>query len=205
MPSLPNCEAESRQKYRTEYDKATNTARRVFILPSDEQRAALAGVVDVLRARLAKSEKGVCTALLEALKHMPRQKGVVEDWASFFRQAEFDLGEFSATHLQEALAEYRKTETFYPTIAAINAICTRLRSYDEFRLRRVLESLNGSETPSKKNADEDRCNGPRDFSTVYAMLKKRQEPKVEPAPVAANRAETDAAELRAKLAGKVAG
>jgi hypothetical protein len=177
----------------------------VFILPSDEQRAALAGVVDVLRARLAKSEKGVCTALLEALKHMPRQRGVVEDWASFFRQAEFDLGDFSATHLQEALAEYRKTETFYPTIAAINAICVRLRSYDEFRLRRALESLNGSETPSQKTADDGRYNGPRDFNKVYAMLKKRHETKVDPAPISSCREETDAAELRAKLAGKVAG
>lgn len=102
---------------------------------------------------------------------MPRQKGAVEDWASFFRQAEFDLGGYSASHLQEALAEYRRTETFYPTIAAIVKICDRIRSYDEFRLKRALISLNGEEKPPVKSSDDnDRYDGPRDFASLRSAL-----------------------------------
>ena len=41
VASLPRCTAEAKCNFRFEHDRATNTSRRVFIPPTEEERTAL--------------------------------------------------------------------------------------------------------------------------------------------------------------------
>ena len=190
VASLPRCTAEAKCNFRYEHDPATNTSRRVFVPPTEEERAALTAVVGNLEARLAPAPRGVCIAILRTLSHMPVQRGTrdgADSWGNFFLQAECDLKGFSVSHLGEAAEGYRRTAKFYPTIAELRAICERLREADACRLRRATLALYGPQTvpasaaqpqtalppvPPPDHQDQGRC-PPRDFRAAYAALAAR--------------------------------
>lgn len=153
--------------------------------PTEAERADLTAVVGNLEARLTPAPRGVCTALLRVLSHMPVQRGTragADSWDQFFLQAEFDLKGFSVSHLSEAVSEHRRTAKFFPTIAELLAICDRLRETDTCRLRRAKLSLNGPQAPATQlqspalppvpapDRQGQRSSPPRDFRAAYAAL-----------------------------------
>ncbi|MGB8602442.1 MAG: hypothetical protein WCD42_09630, partial [Rhizomicrobium sp.] len=184
VASLPKCTAEAKCNFRFEHDRATNTSRRVFIPPTEDERTALTAVVRNLEARLVPAPRGVCTAVLRGLSHMPVQRGTrdgADSWGNFFLQAECDLKGFSVSHLCEAVDEHRRTAKFYPTIADLWPICERLREGDACRLRRANLALNGPQpAPAEKSlllANSDpQIARPRDFRAAYAALTAHRGP-----------------------------
>lgn len=168
--------------------------------PTEAERADLAAVVLNLEARLTPAPRGVCTALLRVLSHMPVQRGTragADSWDQFFLQAEFDLKGFSVSHLSEAVHEHRRTAKFFPTIAELLAICDRLRETDTCRLRRARLALNGPQAPAvqpqpqspalppvpapvsapdQQDCQDQRSCPPRDFRAAYAALTTHRGP-----------------------------
>ncbi|MND09520.1 hypothetical protein D3C83_329180 [compost metagenome] len=47
-----------------------------------------------------------------------------------------DLAEFSDAHVQEAIAQHRRTCKFFPTPAELRALCLEQVVRDRYRLRR---------------------------------------------------------------------
>ena len=176
--SLPRCTAEDRKCIDLQYDKETNTTRRVYVPPSADEKSQLEAVSDNLRRRLSQSPSGTVIVFAERLSHLWFNSHTPEGWKVVYRQFEADLCQFSYSHIKEAFEKHRKTGKFFPTISEIFLLCDELRAIDQKRLDRVQSLLAQKQpTASKPGPRSNGVNNASRLKSLCDILRTKNLPK----------------------------
>ena len=161
--------AETRKKFEIIYDKDTNTTRRQWIVPTDDQRDTLEQLKLKLEQRLTPAPIGVAEDMLRKMVTLwPSNKGGGQEWFEVISQYAADLRFFSKSHLIETFNEIRQSCDFRPSSHHIYEIATKIRNDDLSRYESVLLSLNGNGKKTISTEPEK----PKEFLSIFEILRK---------------------------------